>query len=102
VEVWQTSNIRRLRLGEEKKKEEEEERNPRAKIFCPVALFHRMTKIKLGMLLLYLKNGKCTISIILFITEEICSWLSPLHKQIALPFSPPTKVTAKNIFLQLK
>jgi len=25
VEVWQTSNVRRLRLGEEKKKEEEEE-----------------------------------------------------------------------------
>jgi len=26
VEVWQTSSLRRLRLGEEKKKEEEEER----------------------------------------------------------------------------
>jgi len=25
VEVWQTSNLRRLRLGKEKKKEEEEE-----------------------------------------------------------------------------
>jgi len=25
VEVWQTSNLRRLRFGEEKKKEEEEE-----------------------------------------------------------------------------
>jgi len=25
VEVWQTSNLRRLRLGEEKKKKEEEE-----------------------------------------------------------------------------
>jgi len=25
VEVWQTSNLGRLRLGEEKKKEEEEE-----------------------------------------------------------------------------
>jgi len=25
VEVWQTSKLRRLRLGEEKKKEEEEE-----------------------------------------------------------------------------
>jgi len=24
VEVWQTSNLRRLRLGEEKKKEEEQ------------------------------------------------------------------------------
>jgi len=30
VEVWQTSNLRRLRLGEEKKKKEE--RNHRAKI----------------------------------------------------------------------
>jgi len=26
VEVWQASNLRRLRLGEEKKEEEEEER----------------------------------------------------------------------------
>ena len=26
MEVWQTSNLRRLRLGEEKKKEEEERR----------------------------------------------------------------------------
>jgi len=26
VEVWQTSNLRRLRLGEEKEEEEEEER----------------------------------------------------------------------------
>jgi len=33
VEVWQTSNPRRLRLGEEEKKEEEERRrNHRAKI----------------------------------------------------------------------
>jgi len=33
VEVWQASNLRRLRLGEEKKKEEEEERtNDRMKI----------------------------------------------------------------------
>jgi len=34
VEVWQTSNLRPLRLGEEKKKKkiEEEERNYRAKI----------------------------------------------------------------------
>jgi len=31
VEVWQTSNLRRLRLGEERKKEEER-RNHRAKI----------------------------------------------------------------------
>jgi len=28
VEVWQTSNLRRLRLGEEKKKEEERRKNP--------------------------------------------------------------------------
>jgi len=33
VEVWQTSNLQRLRLGEEKKKKEEEDRrNHRAKI----------------------------------------------------------------------
>jgi len=32
AEVWQTSNLRPLRLGEEKKIEEEEERNHRAKI----------------------------------------------------------------------
>jgi len=31
VEVWQTSNLRRLRSGEEKKKKEER-RNHRAKI----------------------------------------------------------------------
>jgi len=29
VEVWQTSNLRRLRLGEEIKKEEEEEEEER-------------------------------------------------------------------------
>jgi len=35
VEVWQTSNLRRLRLGEEKKEEEEEGgggKNHKAKI----------------------------------------------------------------------
>jgi len=32
VEVWQTSNLRRLRLGEEKKKEEEERTNHSMKI----------------------------------------------------------------------
>jgi len=36
MEVWQTSNLRRLRLGEEikrkKEEEEEEDRNHRAKI----------------------------------------------------------------------
>jgi len=31
VEVWQTFNLRRLRLGEEKEKKEEERRNHRAK-----------------------------------------------------------------------
>jgi len=39
VEVWQTSNLRPLRLGEEKKKEEEEERRRnRMKIYmvCPI------------------------------------------------------------------
>jgi len=40
--------------------------------------------------------------ITVFIAEEIilCSWLSPFHKQTASPFSPPTKMTANNIFLQ--
>jgi len=32
VEVWQASNLQRLRLGEEKKKKAEEDRNHRAKI----------------------------------------------------------------------
>ena len=31
--------------------------------------------------------------------EEICSWLSPFHKHIASPFSPPIMVRAKNIFI---
>jgi len=48
VEVWQTSNLRRLRLGEEKKrrkkkkKEEEERTNHSMKIYM-VSLFHRAT-----------------------------------------------------------
>ena len=44
VEVWQTSNLRRLRLGEEKKKERKKERrrNHRIKIWWS-ALFHRAT-----------------------------------------------------------
>ena len=43
MEVWQTSNLRRLRLGEEKKKKEEERgRNHRMKIYM-VSLFHRAT-----------------------------------------------------------
>ena len=29
----------------------------------------------------------------------MCSSLSTFHNQIASPFSPPTKVTAKNMFL---
>jgi len=29
------------------------------------------------MFLLYSKNGKCKISIIVFIAEEMCSWLTP-------------------------
>jgi len=40
VEVWQTSNLRRLRLGEEKKKKEERT-NYSMKIWY--ALFHRAT-----------------------------------------------------------
>jgi len=41
VEVWQTSNLRRLRLGEEKEEEEEEEEertNHSMKIYmvCPI------------------------------------------------------------------
>jgi len=39
VEVWQTSNLRRLRLGEEKKKKEEERTNHSMKIYM-VSLFH--------------------------------------------------------------
>jgi len=42
VEVWQTSNLRRLRLGEEKKKGEEEEEERKNKpqheniMVCPI------------------------------------------------------------------
>jgi len=42
VEVWQTSNLRRLRLGEEKREEEEEEEEERKKpqdentVVCPI------------------------------------------------------------------
>jgi len=52
VEVWQTSNLRRLRLGEEKKKgkEEEEERKNKPQheniMVCPI--LHRATIIKKG------------------------------------------------------
>jgi len=45
VEVWQTSNLRRLRLGEEKKKkkEEEEERTNHSMKIYMVSLLHRAT-----------------------------------------------------------
>jgi len=43
VEVWQTSNLRRLRLGEEKKKEEEERRTNHSMKIYMVSLFHRAT-----------------------------------------------------------
>ena len=44
MQVWQTSNLRRLRLGEEKKKKKDEERrtNHIMKIYM-VSLFHRAT-----------------------------------------------------------
>ena len=47
MEVWQTSNLRRLRLGEEKKEErrkkkKEERTNHSMKIYM-VSLFHRAT-----------------------------------------------------------
>jgi len=31
---------------------------------------------------LVFERRKCKINIIAFIAEEICSWLSPIHKQI--------------------
>jgi len=42
VEVWQTSNLRRLRLGEEKRRKKEERTNHSMKILWS-ALFHRAT-----------------------------------------------------------
>ena len=42
MEVWQTSNLRRLRLGEEKKKKKKERTNHSMKIYM-VSLFHRAT-----------------------------------------------------------
>ena len=47
---------------------------------------------------LVFERRKCKINIIAFIAEEICSWLSPFHKQTASLFSLPTKVTAKKNF----
>jgi len=49
------------------------------------------------MLLLYLKNGKCKISIIVFITEKICSWLSPWLAEEMEMLSDYGRVTAENI-----
>ena len=46
MEVWQTSNLRRLRLDEERKKKKEEDRNHRAKIYWS-ALLHRATITRL-------------------------------------------------------
>jgi len=43
VEVWQTSNLRRLRLGEEKKEEEEERRTNHSMKIYMVSLLHRAT-----------------------------------------------------------
>jgi len=38
VEVWQTSNLRRLRLGEEKKEERRKKKKPQGKniMVCPI------------------------------------------------------------------
>jgi len=43
VEVWQTSSLRRLRLGEEIKKEEEERRTNHSMKIYMVSLLHRAT-----------------------------------------------------------
>jgi len=53
-----------------------------------------ISKLKPRMFLLNLKNEKCKICITVFITKEICYWLSPFRKQTASQFSPPTKVTS--------
>jgi len=45
VEVWQTSNLRWLRLGEEKKEEEERRTNHSTKIKCSPPL-HRAAIMK--------------------------------------------------------
>ena len=46
MEVWQTSNLRPLRLGEEKK-ERKKDRNHRMKIYM-VSLLHRATIININ------------------------------------------------------
>ena len=43
MEVWQTSNLRRLRLGEEIKKEEERRRTNHSMKIYMVFLLHRAT-----------------------------------------------------------
>jgi len=43
VEVWKTSNLRRLRLGEEIKKEEEERRTNHSMKIYMVSLLHKAT-----------------------------------------------------------
>jgi len=45
VEVWQTSNLRRLRLGEKKTKEERKKKKPHGKNIL-VCLFHTATNKK--------------------------------------------------------
>jgi len=50
-----------------------------------------ISKIKPRMFMLNLKNGKWKRSIIVYITEEICSWLSTFHKQTGSPFTPPAE-----------
>ena len=43
MEVWQTSNLRRLRLGEEKKERRKKERTNHSMKIYMVSLFHRAT-----------------------------------------------------------
>jgi len=43
VEVWQTSNLRRLKLGEVRKKDEGRKKKPQDKNIMDSALFHRAT-----------------------------------------------------------
>jgi len=59
-----------------------------------------ISKLKTRMLLLYLKNRKCKMSIIVFIAEEICSWMSPWLAEKTEMLSVCGKVTARKIFLQ--
>ena len=43
MEVWQTSNLRQLRLGEEKKERRKKERTNHSMKIYMVSLFHRAT-----------------------------------------------------------